>query len=77
MVFKVVTYDEQLNNGWRLASVSDVQRNMNKVKDILRTQAKWLICKLADGAITGWGYGYEFTQTYQGGYGHKLIVASG
>ena len=76
VVFKVVNYHAKIDNGWRLATMSEVEKSMGLVKRVLRYRNKWIVCKLKDGSIKGRGYGYIISKAYKGGWGEKLIIKS-
>ena len=56
--------------GWRLASIKDVTKHQKEAREAITDE--WVICKLKDGEIGGYGYNYEvkkgFFET-----GHKLV----
>ena len=74
MEFKVVKRDLTLSDGWRLAYANDVKRNMEKVKNVFKTENQWIVCQLADGRIKGSGNDYEIKLEIDTGLGDKLIV---
>ena len=76
LIFNVLGNEDVIDNDWRPASVNDAENSMENVKDALRYR-KWLICKLADGSITGYGHGYEINRDNKQKVVDKLIVNDG
>ena len=73
-MFKVIDYPGKIDNGWRLATVSDVQNSMELVKNVLRNKYRWIICKLEDGSVKGSGYRYKISTTYNQEWEDQLII---
>jgi len=58
-------------NGWRLATVHDVQSNLEDAKKKFGSGMTWHICKLGDGRMSGPGYNFDI----QGdGLGHMMVI---
>ena len=70
--FRVTKYHEETPEGWRLATVTQVQHFVDKVK-IALTDKTWHTCSLLDGSISGSGDNYEI-KSEVGELGHKVIV---
>ncbi|GLJ20048.1 hypothetical protein SUGI_0363580 [Cryptomeria japonica] len=64
-----------LSNEWRLASVDEVKRNLEtiKQKQILES---WDIARLLDGWVDGPGYRYNYKNEYRPDMGQMLLVKS-
>ena len=70
---QIVEYKTDIMYNWRIASVYDVESNMDKIQELLADK-EWHICSLADGTVKGPGYGYEISREPEA-MGHKIIIA--
>ncbi|GLJ20059.1 hypothetical protein SUGI_0363760 [Cryptomeria japonica] len=60
---------------WRLASVDEVKRNLETIKQE-QILDSWDIARLLDGWVDGPGYRYTIKNEYKPTMGHKLLVKS-
>ena len=70
--FRVADISDEVENGWRMASISDVHNSMESVKSVLEDKI-WHICALVGGSVSGSGYNYDVNEV-DSGLGHKLLV---
>ena len=77
LAFDVVPYKQQIEKGWKLASIQDVHGSLVQAKLTLLREKEWCICKLKDGSMKGSGYGFTIDQYYNKGWSSKMIVKIG
>ena len=75
--FEVVEIDETIADDWRLATMSDVEKDLLTARYTLLSENEWVICKLEDGSMKGSGFGFKLDKYYNKGWKYKLIIKKG
>lgn len=73
--FRMLTQDEEIPDGWRLASLHDTSKYEEEAREAITLE--WGICTLVDGKIGGPGYKFEVETGSFFDLGHKLVTNKG
>ena len=73
--FRMLAREEEIQNGWRLASLNDVTKHEEEAREAINIE--WGICTLVDGQIKGPGYKFEVEKGSFFDLGHKLATNKG
>ena len=71
----MLTREEEIPNGWRLASLHDVSKHEEEAHEAFTEE--WGRCTLVDGQIKGPGYKFEIETGSFFDLGHKLVTNKG
>ena len=73
--FRLLTQDEELPTGWRLASIQDVTKYKEEVRTAINIE--WGICTLMDGKIKAPEYKFETEKGsfFDLGYNYKTFYS--
>ena len=73
--FRMLTQEEEIPDGWRLASLHDTSKYEEEAREAITEE--WGICTLVDGKICGPGYKFEIETGSFFDLGHKLATNKG
>ncbi|KAH9314159.1 hypothetical protein KI387_022786 [Taxus chinensis] len=75
MEFRIRTRSCRIDDGWRLATVEEAQKNVESIKQLLQ-EWKWERARLLDGWIGGSAYHFQPTVGFRSCLGYMLVVES-